>query len=116
MLKTLLIDIDGTLIHTTGHLVDQITNSPKILPGVIEKFHEWDVKGYNIILTTGRRENLRAITEKQLLEVGIFYDQLIMGIGGGPRVIINDLKPTKPDQMAVAINLIRNTGLKDVDV
>ena len=59
----------------------------------IDKILEWNKKGYTIILTTGRRESNRELTIKQLQEAGIFYDQLIMGVGRGPRVVINDLKP-----------------------
>ena len=48
-----------------------------------------------IILTTGRKEGMRRITEQQLESAGIVYDKLIMGIGGGARVLINDLKPDR---------------------
>jgi hypothetical protein len=35
----------------------------ELLEGTIEKLLEWDKKGYNIILTTGRKESLSSITE-----------------------------------------------------
>ena len=73
-------------------------------------------KGYNIILITGRRESQRQKTEKQLDLFGIFYDQLIMGVGGGDRVIINDRKPNSDRNTAYAINLNRNEGIKDVKI
>ena len=47
---------------------------------------------------------------------GIFYDQLIMGIGGGIRVVINDLKPDENFETALAINLVRNKGVKNVNI
>ena len=81
--KTIFCDIDGTLIKSHGNLHRQVTCQPIILEGTIEKLVDWDRKGYNIILTTGRRESLRKITEVQLCDLGVFYDQLIMGIGGG---------------------------------
>ena len=115
-LKTIFCDIDGTLIKSYNNLYCQIINKPIILDGTIEKLVEWDRSGYNIILTTGRRESLRKITEKQLCELGIFYDQLIMGIGGGKRYLINDLKPNSSDQTAEAINLIRNEGIRNVKI
>jgi len=114
--KTIICDIDGTLIYHHGDLSSQINEKPKLLPGVIEKINEWDKKGYNIILVTGRRESLRNETKKQLESLGIFYDQLIMGVGGGPRVLINDLKPTGTHKTAIAYNLERNIGVKEVDV
>jgi hypothetical protein len=85
----------------------------ELLEGTIEKLLEWDKKGYNIILTTGRKEGMRTQTERQLQEVGIFYDQLIMGIGGGPRVLINDNKPDGKEA-AFAVNVERNKGINDL--
>jgi len=117
--KTIFCDIDGTLIKHRGSLLLQLHNDPEILDGVHEKFDEWDRKCYNIILTTGRRESLREITEKQLSDLGIFYDHLLMGIGGGQRILINDLKadsnsPENPT--AIAINLVRNEGIGTVEI
>lgn len=114
--KTIFCDIDGTLIKHHGTLSEQVITSPKLIEGVLEKLDEWDGKGYNIILTTGRRESLRVMTEEQLSYIGVAYDQLIMGLGGGTRVLINDLKPTSDQPTAVAINLKRNEGVKDVEV
>ena len=111
--KTIFCDIDGTLIkhNPPGNLH---VSETEILEGTIEKLHEWDKKGYNIVLTTGRKESLRKATEKQLQSCGIFYDKLIMGIGGGVRVLINDLKDDADFETAIAINLIRNKGIKNV--
>ena len=113
---TIICDIDGTLIHHYGSLEGQMTGEPTLLPGVKEKFETWDRKGYRIILITGRRESSRQLTEEQLESVGIFYDMLIMGVGGGPRVLINDLKPDGDWETAIAYNVVRNSGLEDVDV
>ena len=76
---------------------------------------EWDKKGYNIILTTGRKESLRKTTEEQLSRIGIFYDKLVMGIGGGDRIVVNDNKPDGR-QTAFAINLERDKGIKDINL
>jgi len=51
-----------------------------------------------------------------LEELGIVYDQLVMGLGGGPRVLINDLKPKGDDPTAIAVNLERNKGIKDLEI
>jgi hydroxymethylpyrimidine pyrophosphatase-like HAD family hydrolase len=112
--KTLFVDIDGTLVAHYGTIEKQFTKSLDLLPGTLEKFSEWDRKGYNIILTTGRRESTRKRTEEQLAELGIYYDQLIMGVGGGTRVLINDKKPDSDHDTAIAINLTRNVGISEV--
>jgi hypothetical protein len=40
---------------------------------------------------------------------------LIMGVGGGPRILINDLKPERAWDTAEAYNVVRNTGLGGVN-
>lgn len=114
--KTIICDIDGTLVkHLPPYENTDSDFVPEILNGTIEKFMEWDIKGYNIILMTGRRESMRSTTEKQLAKLGIFYDKLIMGIGGGDRCLINDKKPDGRNT-AFAINLDRNLGIKDIEL
>ena len=114
--KTIICDIDGTLVKhfppckNTDDGVDL-----ELLPGTIEKLMEWDIKGYNIVLITGRRESMRSATEKQLSKLGIFYDKLIMGIGGGDRYLINDKKPNGRDT-TFSINLPRNEGISSIDI
>lgn len=119
MCKTILCDIDGTLIEQIENYAEHEANGSKfkLLPGVRDRLIEWESKHYRLILVTGRKEGSRRVTEKMLAELGIFYDQLVMGVGIGTRVLINDLKPGKEDTpMAVAYNLARNTGIGQVDV
>lgn len=113
--KTLFVDIDGVLLEHNAVAKRAIT-LPKVLPGVLDKIDEWDRKGYNIILTSGRRESERALTEEQLQSFGIIYNQLVMGIGGGQRVLINDFKPGSTESTAIAVCVERNKGLVDVNV
>jgi hypothetical protein len=58
---------------------------------------------------------MRKVTQKQLTEVGIFYDQLIMGISSGGRYLINDDKPDGT-KTSFSINLPRNNGLGDINI
>ena len=114
--KTIFCDIDGTLTKHTLPTQSQLpSNKMELLDGTLDKLNEWDQKGYRIILTTGRKEGLRSQTEKQLQEVGIIYDQLIMGIGGGARYIINDNKPDGRET-AFAVNIERNEGIKNINI
>lgn len=114
--KTIILDIDGTLVeHVPPNVAQGFNHSMRLLDGTIEKLIEWDKLGYNIILLTGRRESLRRQTAIQLEEVGIFYDQLIMGVGGGARVLINDKKPTG-EVTSIAFNPERNEGIKNINV
>lgn len=110
---TIFLDIDGTIFKHQKSLSNILTNDAILIDGTINKLNEWERLGCRIILTTGRKESQRLITEKQLCELGIFYDQLIMGIGGGPRYLINDRKGDGKD-MAFSINLDRDYGISDV--
>jgi len=114
--KTTICDIDGTLIKHMDPCKASKLSTVILLEGTDEKLREWDRKGYNIILLTGRKESLRKVTEKQLSNAGIFYDQLIMGVGGGKRYLINDKKPNGREDYAIAINIERNKGIKDVEL
>lgn len=114
---TIFCDIDGTLVkHNPPSIAANPNTKLEVLPGTIDKLNYWDSKGYNIILVTGRKESMREVTEKQLKEVGIFYDKLIMGIGGGKRVIINDKKPNNDGSTAESFCLDRNEGINNINL
>jgi hydroxymethylpyrimidine pyrophosphatase-like HAD family hydrolase len=114
---TLFIDIDGTIFRHQGNATNAFSQPEVVLNGVLEKFNEWSGKGYCIILTTARKESMRAATEAQLLRAGLFWDHLIMGVGMGRRIVLNDKKVVndKPFNTAIGINLVRNEGLENVD-
>lgn len=112
--KTYIIDFDGTCIyHYSKGLSAQVSQEVRILPGVREAFDEWSSEGCKIILMTGRPESLRKKTAAQIQAAGLYYDQLVMGVGNGVRVLINDTKPTCA-VTAEAVVVERNTGLENV--
>jgi hypothetical protein len=113
--KTYLLDIDGTLIYHKDNLSDMIRGDMNLLNGTVEKLLQWRMGGHYIILTTARPEGVRAATERQLHEAGIFYDQLVMGLPTGSRVLVNDMKPDGT-LTAQAINLNRNEGIYGIKV
>ena len=113
---TIFCDLDGTLWEQGDPTeIAKPGYQPKIIHGTVDKIREWDSKGYKIVLTTGRKESLRDVTIKQLSYAGIVYDQLVMGIGGGDRIVVNDDKPDGR-HTAFAINLERNKGIKDINI
>ena len=113
--KTIFCDIDGTLLHHSGNILENLSQQP-ILSNVPETIRQWDKLNYTIILTTGRKESTRSLTERQLQDAGIIYHQLIMNLPNGPRVVINDKKENGLENTAYAINVIRNEGLEYVDL
>ena len=115
--STIFCDIDGTLIeHAHPNEASKPGFKTQLLPGTIEKLLEWERSGYRIILTTGRKESMRSQTIKQLEEVGIMYDHLIMGFGSGPRYLINDRRPENGQDTAFAINVDRNEGISNIKI
>ena len=116
--KTIFCDLDGTL---TKHPADStVIQNPdyelEVLPGVKEFLHKIDVNRYHLVITTGRKVSAREATVKQLQRAGILYDQLIMGFGGGDRILINDRKEGSDRDTASAINLTRNEGVLDIEI
>ena len=116
--KTIICDTDGTLVkHHPPMDATKPTHKLELIPGTRETILDWDRKGYNIILISGRRESMRKVTEKQLNEIGIIYDQLILGVGGGERHLINDMKPNGKTKTAFAYNLVRDVeGIKSLEL
>lgn len=113
--KTIFCDIDGTLLHHSGDIRQNIHHL-NVLANVAETIKEWDRKNHTIILTTGRKESTRSQTEGQLFNAGIVYHQLIMNLPNGPRVVINDKKVNGVDNTAYAINLVRNAGMENLNL
>jgi len=116
--RTIILDIDGTLIEHKGTLskaTSEYDPTERAIEGTIEKIDEWESKGYNVILMSGRKESSRRFTEEQLEKMNIFYDQLILGVGGGIRHLVNDQKPDGT-LTAYAHNLTRNKGIGDLSI
>lgn len=113
--KTIFCDIDGTILKHIHRFSDITLDSQPVLQDVIKKFNEWDSQCHKIIICTARKESAREITERQLKNIGIAWDQLIMGCSNGERILINDKLSKKSKDRAVGVNVITNEGFKDID-
>ena len=117
MKSVIFLDLDGSIFKQKATLSEVINEPIELLPGVSERFNFWNWNGDQIILTTGRKESTRALTEKQLRDNGLYWDILIMGLNTlGPRILINNLKSNSDEPTAIAINLKENEGLINVTV
>jgi FMN phosphatase YigB (HAD superfamily) len=115
MSKTIICDVDGTLVKhmMKGHLgIMEIPH--EVLPGVVEKFREWEAKGHKIILITGRRESVRERTESELCRLGIPFDMLLMGYADSGRILINDIG-SSGNMKCHAIPVVRDRGWKSIN-
>lgn len=114
-MKTIFCDIDGTISFQSKDNETNFNRPMTLLPGVKEKFWEWENKGYTIIITTARKESLRDRTIQQLQDAGLFWDQLIMGLPGGERIVIND-RTYSGMVRAIAIHREKNQGMEDISI
>lgn len=108
--QCVIIDIHGTIFKHVGP--DGWHKNPTLLPGVKERFREWESLGCTIILVTAVKESMRELLERQLNAHQLFWDHLIMNVGSGARHLINDVKPGGR-KSAFAYNLERDAGLGD---
>jgi len=109
--KTYFIDIDGCLFQHYGEgPSNQWFSEPSLLGGAKNFLDTLESKGHYIVLVTARKEKYRQELERMLRSKELIYDQLIMGITSGERVIINDSK--SGNTSCSAITVTRNEGLK----
>jgi|TARA_S200002703_G_scaffold145347_1_gene139671 phosphoglycolate phosphatase-like HAD superfamily hydrolase len=112
-MKTIFVDIDGTIFKQKRNLSDIFEEDLELLPGVKEAFDNWNWKGYKIIITTGRKESTRLETERSLRSANLFWDHLLMGLDvGGQRIIINDT-PDPDRSTAIAYSITRDKGFSE---
>lgn len=114
--STFFVDIDGTLVKYRKF---QELSTAKLEPisEVIDFINKSFDNGSHVIITTARPESYRNYTINELNEIGVKYHQIVMGLGRGTRIVINDKDPEKPEiDRAVGINLIRDLGFKNIDL
>ena len=109
---TIFFDLDGTLVEHDASESLGSGNYGKLKflsASTVLELNRLYTAGNKIILATARLESSRHLLECELNEKGVMYDQLIMGISGGARILINDTKPSLPGFLtAWGINTNRN--------
>lgn len=105
MPRTWIFDLDGTLIEHLGY---------KLLPGVPE-FLKANVRDIDIVvIMTARSPEHREETTELLNKLGIRFNQMVMGVGVGPRILVNDDKPFGYNRAtAYAMRVERNKGMNE---
>jgi len=104
-------DIDGVLLKHKDHSSNNPGENVPLLNN-IKAINELSSDNHKIILTTARSSKYKDGLEKLLSSLGVSYDYLVCGLASGPRVLINDRKPSKPfTQQASAFENYRNESL-----
>jgi NDP-sugar pyrophosphorylase family protein len=113
--KTYLLDLDGTvLMH--AHKYSNLSRVPELCPGVKEALDEIDSRGDKIILMSARKESARKITESILNELSVPFDQLVLNVGQGCRVIVNDKSTPRAESRCRAVDVIADAGWSTADL
>lgn len=107
--KTYFIDIDGVLFENGAQYFNPKWGTTTPLLKNIDTVKNLKKLGNYIVITTSRTEEFREQTIMQFKEVGLEYDQLVMGIGNGERVLINDYSTSNPFPSCTSINIKRNS-------
>lgn len=107
--NTYFIDLDGT-VFMHSHRYSNLTTNIQLCPGVREALDEIDSRGDKIILCSARKESAREFTEKILSDLLVPYDQLILGIGQGKRIIVNDKLDNSSLSRCGAIDVLTDRG------
>lgn len=113
--RTWIFDVDGTiLVHKNEGACKQWSGPAflELCPGVRETFNEIERNCGCIVLITTRPECARPWLEGNLRYYGLFWHHLIMGVPSGPRVLVNDSKPTHTGDTAFSLTVERNGGLE----
>jgi hydroxymethylpyrimidine pyrophosphatase-like HAD family hydrolase len=114
--STFFVDIDGTLVKYRK-FEELSTAKVEPIQEVIDFINKSYDEGCHIVITTARTEPYRLFTKQELDTIGLKYHQIIMGLGRGTRIVINDKDPDKPMiDRAVGLNLTRNEGFKNIDL
>tara|TARA_Y100001951_G_scaffold103540_1_gene112629 strand:- start:868 stop:2832 length:1965 start_codon:yes stop_codon:yes gene_type:complete len=112
---TIFCDLDGTVIVHEDSPED--SHGIKVLDGAVKRIRDWKDEGYYIVLSTARNGINREYLVNELIRNNIVYDELIMDLSSGPRIVVNDRKPSeflRPS--ASAFEVKRNQGIMDLDV
>ena len=107
---TLFIDMDGVLVYNSScHFSPRYGESEPLREnaGIIKQLR--DSGKFQIVITTSRPEKYRFVTERQLQDLGIHYDYLLMGLYHSKRIVINDYSKSNPYKSCDAINLKRDS-------
>ena len=109
--KTLFIDLDGTLVKSSGKHTPPYWGETKAIKENVDFINKlYDTGKVYIIITTARDKEAKEVTLKQLKREGIKYHDIILGLYHSNRTIINDYGTSSPYPTCDAVNIIRNSN------
>lgn len=107
---TLLVDIDGTLVRSSGRFVRPFHGETEPIRENVEALRRVAATGrVQIILTTARSRYDARQTYAEMDAAGVPYSQIIFGLPHARRVLINDFAATNAYPSAEAVNIVRDS-------
>jgi NDP-sugar pyrophosphorylase family protein len=107
--NTYFFDLDGTILMHS-HKYSNLKNENALCPGVKAALDEIDSRGDKIILCSARKESARELTVKVLEELMVPYDQLVLNVGQGCRIIVNDKLELSSKSRCRAVDVLTDKG------
>lgn len=115
---TLFVDIDGVLFKNSSEFMQPRWGESPPLSDNVSYIKELKSSGrVQLILTTARSKKFADITEKQLSDAGIQYDQILYDMLHAKRIIINDHARSNPPPACQSFSVqrdddnLRNLGI-----
>ena len=109
--KTLFVDIDGTLVKSSGKYMPPYWGETEGIKENIDFLNKlYDTGKVYIILTTARSSSSKDVTIKQLDREGVKYDNIIFDLFHANRTLINDYGTSNPYPTCDAVNIVRNSN------
>lgn len=113
--NTYFFDLDGTILMHS-HRYSNLKTDNQLCPGVKEALDEIDSRGDKIILVSARKESARKFTEEILDYLLVPYDQLILGVSQGCRIIVNDKLEPSSKSRCKSVDVITDQGWRAEDL
>jgi uncharacterized HAD superfamily protein len=110
--STIFCDIDGTIFKYRDFYELQDVKA-EVIESVAKYLRLHQELGSHIVITTARPEDLRYWTTHELNKNNIPFHQLVMGIGRGKRILVNDHKKDE-DPRAIGVPIVRDEGLPEI--
>jgi hypothetical protein len=109
--KTLFVDVDGTLVKSSGKYTSPYWGETDGIKENIDFLNKlYNTGKVYIILTTARPSSARDVTVEQLEREGVKYDNIIFDLFHANRTLINDYGTSTPYPTCDAVNIVRNSN------
>lgn len=111
--RTIFCDIDGVIYKNRGRY-GALTwdDDPEIIAENVEILKGLVSYGAQLVLTTSRPDEFKQKIAAEMMQIGLEYHEIILGLNHSSRIIINDFAPTNPYPSCTAINVNRDGMLE----